>query len=352
MPTQLANPAYQRLISDISSIYEEARLDTVRELNKIIVLAYWRIGQRIVKEEQEDSLRAQYGTGLLTSLCEDLTGKFGNGFSVSNLQYMRRLYTNYPIQHTCVKLEWSHLRLLLTVKDKYQRGLYEKRIIDEGWSARRLAERLKKDRVKKPKGIRKRAQKQPPDKLSVTRAELYTYKIIQPDYIHKKEANVVVDCGFYINAQVPVLEVEEPEAGEIVKSIKTTAGKYIFKPSQAKKAALYTYVALVERVVDADTVWVNVDCGFNIWIRQKLRLRRIDAPEVSTKRGQRAKEFVEAMLASVPFIIIKTYGSDKYDRYLVDLFYSVDLEDPQAVLEEGFFLNQELLDKGLAQIVT
>ena len=86
-------------------------------------------------------------------------------------------------------------------------------------------------------------------------------------------------------------------------------------------------------------------------IRQKLRLRGIDCPELSTAEGQRAKRFVQERLKGLDFIIIKTYKDrvDKYDRYLVDLFYSRDEKDPQKILKEGIFLNQELLDKGLAR---
>ena len=69
---------------------------------------------------------------------------------------------------------------------------------------------------------------------------------------------------------------------------------------------------------------------------------------------------MEAQLSRVPFIIIKTYSPDKYGRYLVDVFYppvkskELDLEEelePQRVLEEGVFLNQQLLDLGLARML-
>ena len=114
---------------------------------------------------------------------------------------------------------------------------------------------------------------------------------------------------------------------------------------------------------------VNIDLGFGNWMRQKLRLRGIDAPEISTQKGQKAKQFVEAVLKDIPFVIIKTHGSDKYDRYLVDIFYPplelrrtgsplkfrrTGLQDelnPQVVLEQGIFLNQQLLDLGLAKVL-
>ncbi|MBI2950719.1 thermonuclease family protein, partial [bacterium] len=106
--------------------------------------------------------------------------------------------------------------------------------------------------------------------------------------------------------------------------------------------------AVVEEVVDGDTLWTRVDCGFRAWTRQKLRLRGIDAPELSTVAGQRARDFVAKALAEVPFVVRTTTKPDKYDRYLSDVFYLPGENDPQNVLNKGLFLNQQLLDRGLA----
>jgi len=106
----------------------------------------------------------------------------------------------------------------------------------------------------------------------------------------------------------------------------------------------------VERITDADTIWVHIDLGFKSWSRQKIRFRGIDAPEVSTKKGQKAKEFVEAALSQAPFVVIKTYYPDKYGRYLSDIFYMQNEDEPQNVLKQGIFLNQQLLDLGLAKV--
>ena len=46
------------------------------------------------------------------------------------------------------------------------------------------------------------------------------------------------------------------------------------------------------RVVDADTLLVEVDCGFGCRMEQRLRLRGIDAPELKTPEGARARAFV------------------------------------------------------------
>ena len=51
----------------------------------------------------------------------------------------------------------------------------------------------------------------------------------------------------------------------------------------------------------------------------------------------------------LPFAIVKTYNRDKYRRYLADIFYLPDNKDVYAVAQKGMYLNQELIDEGLAE---
>ena len=103
------------------------------------------------------------------------------------------------------------------------------------------------------------------------------------------------------------------------------------------KPALYTYQAVVERVVDGDTLWTEIDCGFDIWVRQKLRLRGIDAPELSREEGMLVREWVERRIGEEPRVRVRTERPDKYGRYLADVF-----------LPDGGFLNGELVARGAA----
>jgi hypothetical protein len=91
MKNKEAGPkSYSNLFDRIANILVEARTKVVREINKAQVLAYWEIGREIVEFEQKGKLRAEYGQRLLIKLSEDLTQKFGKGFSVDNLQLMRK----------------------------------------------------------------------------------------------------------------------------------------------------------------------------------------------------------------------------------------------------------------------
>ncbi|MEI7942905.1 MAG: thermonuclease family protein, partial [Candidatus Riflemargulisbacteria bacterium] len=110
----------------------------------------------------------------------------------------------------------------------------------------------------------------------------------------------------------------------------------------------YTYKANVLEVLDGDTIWVDVELGFNTWTTQKLRFRGINSAEVITAEGKIAKDYAIARLSACKFIAIKTYWRDKYTRYLADVFYDKDETDLTKLIASGKFLNQELLDEGYA----
>ena len=100
---------------------------------------------------------------------------------------------------------------------------------------------------------------------------------------------------------------------------------------------LFTYNVRVLNVTDGDTVWVLVDLGFGITVRQHLRLRGLDAPEIESSEGKEAKAFVEAQFQKNRGpLLIKTVKSDKYDRYLADVWIGDE------------YLNQKLIEKDLA----
>lgn len=139
MENQLMNP----IINEIKNILDTARSNVAREVNKELIVSYWKIGEIIVRYEQNDNIRAAYGEKTLKQLSKVLTQELGKGFSVSNIQFMRRFYQEYEIQQTVsVKLSWSHYCELLTISDKDKRDFYEKEAINSNWSVRELKRQI------------------------------------------------------------------------------------------------------------------------------------------------------------------------------------------------------------------
>lgn len=117
---------------------------------------------------------------------------------------------------------------------------------------------------------------------------------------------------------------------------------------------MFQYKAKVERIVDGDTLWVDVDLGFFLRQKMHLRLWRVNTPEirgVERQEGLRAKQYVTDTLPPGTTVVIKTYKIEKYGRFLADLYYLPGSTDSDQILTQGTLLNQELLDKGLATLL-
>ncbi len=131
------------IAGEIKALMLEARRSVARKINDQLLKTYWNIGRIIVEHEQDGNLKAQYGKRLLSVLAKELTGEIGRGFSVSNLQFMRRFYLEYSIQQTLsVKLNWSHYCELLIISDKDKRAFYEKERQNSAWSVRELKRQI------------------------------------------------------------------------------------------------------------------------------------------------------------------------------------------------------------------
>lgn len=87
---------YQGLLSEISNIITKGRITAVRQVDTTQAVTYWFVGRRIVEFYQHGEGRAEYGGQILIRLSRDLSSRFGKGFSVDNLENMRRFYTGFP----------------------------------------------------------------------------------------------------------------------------------------------------------------------------------------------------------------------------------------------------------------
>ena len=78
----------------------------------------------------------------------------------------------------------------------------------------------------------------------------------------------------------------------------------------------YTYAATVVRIVDADTLDVDLDYGDRLHAIRRLRLQGVNAPEQATERGQLATAFVNVLLPVGTEVVVTTFKPDKYGRQL------------------------------------
>lgn len=100
---------------------------------------------------------------------------------------------------------------------------------------------------------------------------------------------------------------------------------------------LYYYKAEIVRVIDGDTLEVDIDLGFDrIRTRQKLRLLRVNTPERKTSDTWRAAtEITSDIVFSSKTIVIQTVKKDSFGRWLSEVWCDgVNLND--ILVEHGF----------------
>ena len=118
---------------------------------------------------------------------------------------------------------------------------------------------------------------------------------------------------------------------------------------------MYTYKAKLDRVVDGDTIDVNIDLGFDISVHKRVRLAGINAPESRTrnleekKKGLAAKEYTKEMLSkNEGEFTIKSHGVGKYGRalatVLVESLSPLNGEDGITLID----VNKQLIEEGHA----
>jgi len=148
------------LFQKVTELLNTAKHSVAQMVNHTMVLTYFEIGRMIVDEEQQGERRAEYGKRLLQDLSFKLRNEFGKGFSVDNLENMRKFYLVYSdrniTDYTHLKksetlsrkssqinpvnfnLSWSHYLKLIRIDDYNERRFYEIEAHQNGWSLREL----------------------------------------------------------------------------------------------------------------------------------------------------------------------------------------------------------------------
>lgn len=137
----------QNLLFDkVTQLLSKARSEVVRSVNKTMVYTYFEIGRLIIEEEQHGKDRAEYGKSILKTLSDKLVKEIGKGFSVDNLENMRKFYFAYSKSETVSRnlesydfqLSWSHYLRLIRINNLEERKFYEIEAIQNNWSLREL----------------------------------------------------------------------------------------------------------------------------------------------------------------------------------------------------------------------
>jgi len=129
---------------------------------------------------------------------------------------------------------------------------------------------------------------------------------------------------------------------------------------------MYQYNAIIQKVVDGDTLVIAIDLGLSVWIHdEKIRLYGINTPEVygvkkgtpEWEEGNKASDFVKSILKEKDEIFIQTIKDkqEKYGRYLGLIYIKLAPEIVAGLseirtIDNYFCLNDLLVRKGLAKV--
>jgi len=172
-----------QLFKNIKTLVEKSKLELYAIVNTTLTETYFHTGRLIVEYEQQGNNRAAYAKETLFNLSAKLTRVLGKGFSVDNLENMRKFYALYKddylkhisknkksesvprklkstlkpgaaaqntqmvsisealprkLELSPFKLSWTHYVFLLKIENNLERKFYEIESSSENWSTREL----------------------------------------------------------------------------------------------------------------------------------------------------------------------------------------------------------------------
>ncbi len=334
---------YQKILGQIQKQIAQTQKNIVKNVTRQKVEMAWQIG-KIIDQDLAQKDEKTYGQNLISKLEQDI------GIGESVLYRMRNFYATYPeMPRDEDHLNWTHYRILSGIKKADQRKYLENLVKKNAWDSDELQEEVAKTKIAQIRENKSLKAANKKTKISPTRGKLFFYKIKKITGSKK----YFLDCGFGIFREITeTLPRSLQVDGQIVSSIKS-GEKYSLKKATIPPQQLHTYKAHLEKLVDGDTIRINLDLGFGIFHHEILRLAKIAAPEMSTESGKKSAQALEKILKDVPFLVIKSNKTDVYGRYVADVFLAPlkpkNLE-AQVVADEGVYLNQLLLYQGFAEI--
>ena len=143
---ELEENVYKEIKDELLQSKIDKKIDTYFT-NKNELTHYYNVGKMIV-DAQGGEERAKYGNSLIKKISEKLTNELGKGYSVQNLKNMRRFYLYFQKRYPLGvqfndRINWSHYRILISLKNFNEINYYIDQTITYHWSKRTLQEKIK-----------------------------------------------------------------------------------------------------------------------------------------------------------------------------------------------------------------
>ncbi|MBT3344352.1 MAG: hypothetical protein HN712_22475 [Gemmatimonadetes bacterium] len=329
------NSAYHSLREQLEGLLAESRLQSRQASEWEKVETYWQIGDALTAHIDTQP-GAKYGQEIVRNLSKDL--QLGQTTLYETLRFRRVVQD--PNLYARTKCGWSHFRALIHLQTPEQIQHFAKQVQQHGWTTRQL-----KRAIEIGGDVEPGFADIPSPPLRSRFHQPFTYRVVTDQF--QVDGPPAIDFGFHqVWAPQKLAGFDTATVGDRLTI--DDDGSEPHAQVREDRPGLWTYVARVLRIIDGDTLDVVVDLGLGHRAYPRLRLRGIDTAELYTTAGRTAKAFVEEALSESPIIIISTWRTDTFGRYLADVKYRPGTDDPDDILRDGTYLNGQLLKQGLA----
>ena len=144
---QIVAPVVSKsLVADLRQIIEQARGRVAFTVNSELTMMYWHIGERINREVLENQ-RAEYGKQIVSQVAVQLQAEYGvKGFDEKSIRRMMQFAQLFPdiqiVAPLARQLSWSHIQIVMPIKDELKREFYLTMAATERWSKRTLQAKI------------------------------------------------------------------------------------------------------------------------------------------------------------------------------------------------------------------
>jgi micrococcal nuclease len=110
---------------------------------------------------------------------------------------------------------------------------------------------------------------------------------------------------------------------------------------------MYEYYAIVCRVVDGDSIELNIDLGMKIFYKAVCRLSGLNAPELNSPdekerlRAVAARDYVSFLVPAGTKVLIRSRRLDKYGRPVAEVFTLAGVSVNEKLLQHGYAVKYE-----------
>lgn len=307
---------YDQLLTEIRAVQKGNASPIKSDVKQAGLREAWGTGKLINEYIFFNGGNNTYSGPLLERLAHDLDT------SANSLRHKSQFASAYSEVPITINLTWSHYIEIIPINDLAERVEIARQAEIGKWSTRKLRKEIKEHQYKTAESEKIKAA-----------AVLAEIKPGKPGFckIVKINGELKAEQGFDIYREAPSENVADIEENQIILG----TGKYFIADPDARREDLYTYNAAVIDVVDGDTFHAAINLGFGTTITKRLRLRRIDAPELKETYGEQAKAALADILkrnrGNIMLKVARGNDQDNYGRYLVDVFVNEKNIDQELV---------------------